>query len=93
MLDLTDPHRPAPRQPVFNIPGIVALLSLVMVGIHVLRTYVLSDDLDIEVLGLFSFIPGRYDPTRSSTFPAALARNSGLSSPTPSSMPIGCIWA
>ncbi len=72
VLDLTDHHRPAPRQPVFNVPTIVTVLSLAMLVIHVLRTYVLSDDMDIEVLGLFSFIPGRYDPAAEFHLPGGL---------------------
>ncbi len=62
VLDITDSLRPAPRQPIFNVPRVVAVLGLAMVLIHVLRTYVLDDALDLEVLGLFSFVPGRYDP-------------------------------
>ncbi|OYX84533.1 MAG: rhomboid family intramembrane serine protease, partial [Azorhizobium sp. 35-67-5] len=43
-----------------------------MIVIHVLRTYVLSEDMDFEVLGLFSFIPGRYDPSAEFHLPGGL---------------------
>jgi len=48
------------RQPIFNVPGAVAAMTLVLVGVHAVRTLVLSDDADIEVLTYFAFIPARY---------------------------------
>nr|WP_029005136.1 rhomboid family intramembrane serine protease [Azorhizobium doebereinerae] len=63
MLDVTDPLRAPPRQPVFNIPGIVATLAVAMLAIQFVREYILDDSANIEVLGLFAFVPGRYDPT------------------------------
>lgn len=48
------------RQPVFNVPGAVAVLALALVGIHALRTIVLSEDADLELLLYFAFIPARY---------------------------------
>ncbi len=56
------PHFPgAPdRQPVFNVPGAVAALALVLLLIHAARVLLLSEDADIEVLTYFAFIPARY---------------------------------
>lgn len=58
---MTDPSlNPAnPRQPVFNLPGVVLVLLVLLAGIHAVREYVLDRDLAIEVLVLFSFIPAR----------------------------------
>lgn len=48
------------RQPVFNVPSAVAAISLALVAVHAVRTLVLSDDADLEVLTYFAFIPARY---------------------------------
>lgn len=48
------------RQPVFNVPGAVAAMALVLVMIHAARVLLLSEDADIEVLTYFAFIPARY---------------------------------
>lgn len=48
------------RQPVFNVPGAVAALALVLVLVHALRVIVLSDEVDLEVLTYFAFVPARY---------------------------------
>lgn len=50
----------SPNEPVFNIPRVVTLLLLTLAVVHVARTYLLTEAEDIEVLGLFSFIPARY---------------------------------
>ncbi|GGF85093.1 hypothetical protein GCM10007301_51260 [Azorhizobium oxalatiphilum] len=47
----------------FNIPGIVAVLAIAMAVIHGVRTYLLSDAADLDVLELFAFVPVRYDAT------------------------------
>ena len=48
------------NEPVFNVPRAVTLLLLTLALVHVARTYLLTEAEDIEVLGLFSFIPARY---------------------------------
>ncbi|MEP9352907.1 rhomboid family intramembrane serine protease [Xanthobacter sp. KR7-65] len=48
------------RQPVFNVPGAVAVIALGLVMIHAARVLLLSEDGDIEVLTYFAFIPARY---------------------------------
>ncbi|WP_367116003.1 rhomboid family intramembrane serine protease [Xanthobacter sp.] len=48
------------REPVFNVPGAVAVLTLGLVLIHAVRVLLLSEDADIELLTYFAFIPARY---------------------------------
>jgi len=48
-------------EPIFNIPAVIVATLAVFVGIHVLRSFVLSSDQDLELLLLFAFIPARYD--------------------------------
>jgi membrane associated rhomboid family serine protease len=49
------------REPIFNVPRIVIALLAAFVLIHLLRTYVLSEDQDVQLLLTFAFIPVRYD--------------------------------
>jgi len=49
------------REPLFNIPPVVVAVLAVMALVHVIRTYVLSEQQDIEFLLNFAFIPARYD--------------------------------
>lgn len=49
------------REPLFNIPAVIVAVLAVLAFIHVVRTYLLTRDEDIEVLLLFAFIPVRYD--------------------------------
>lgn len=60
-----NPEPPA-NPPAFNLPGIIIVLVLVLVGIHLLRTTVLSSDMDFWVLNVFAFVPVFYhvDPQR-----------------------------
>ena len=54
---------PVKREPLFNVPTVVAALLAVFAIIHALRVYVLTENQDIEVLLQFAFIPARYDST------------------------------
>jgi membrane associated rhomboid family serine protease len=57
---MPDPETSPPeRQPIFNLPDIVVLLIAILVGIHVVREYLLSPDIDFEILLAFAFIPAR----------------------------------
>jgi membrane associated rhomboid family serine protease len=47
------------RQPIFNLPDAVIFLIAVLVGIHVVREYLLSPDVDFAALLTFAFIPAR----------------------------------
>ena len=54
------------REKIFNIPGVILALLVVLAAIHALRVYVLTPDEDDWVLSLFAFVPGRltyaFDP-------------------------------
>ncbi len=49
------------REPLFNIPPVIIALLAALAFVHGFRTLVLSDDLNIEFLLTFAFIPARYD--------------------------------
>jgi len=49
------------REPLFNIPTVIVALLAIFAFIHAVRTYVLTENEDIEVLLQFAFIPARYD--------------------------------
>jgi membrane associated rhomboid family serine protease len=49
-----------PSEPIFNVPGIVALLIAALVLVHGLREWVLTADADNDLLWLFAFVPVRY---------------------------------
>ncbi len=55
-----------PRQPIFNLPGVVLAAIAALVVIHGVREYVLTDQQDLEALATFAFTPARftllYDP-------------------------------
>lgn len=50
----------------FNLPTVIIGLIAMMAVIHVIRTFILDDDLDAIVLSNFAFVPGRisyeFDP-------------------------------
>ena len=49
------------REPLFNIPPVIITLLVVLALVHAVRTLLLSDDQNIEVLLEFAFNPARYD--------------------------------
>ena len=49
------------REPLFNIPPVIVAVLAVLALVHAVRIYVLSEQLDIEFLLTFAFIPARYD--------------------------------
>jgi membrane associated rhomboid family serine protease len=49
-----------PRERIFNIPGAVLTLVAVLVAIHLILEYLLTDQQASEVLSLFAFSPARY---------------------------------
>jgi membrane associated rhomboid family serine protease len=63
------------REPILNLPGVVALLALAMVTIHAARQFLLSEAADQEVLLTFAFIPARYERSLASSwgFPGGAA--------------------
>lgn len=58
---MTNPDDPAPprREPILNLPLVVALLVGFIVAIHALRSLVLSDESEVSVLLEWAFIPAR----------------------------------
>lgn len=61
VLDMTRQADPR-RQPILNVPAVITGLAGVLFAIEVIRRIV-SMDMDVEILALFSFIPARYDPS------------------------------
>jgi membrane associated rhomboid family serine protease len=53
-------HSDTPREPIFNVPGVLIATLAALVVVHALRSF-LSQSAEIEVLLLFAFIPARYD--------------------------------
>jgi membrane associated rhomboid family serine protease len=49
------------REPLFNVPAVVLALLLLLCLIHVVRTFLLSDDADRFVVWMLAFVPARYD--------------------------------
>lgn len=52
--------RPADREPVFNLPGVVIALIALCIAIHAVRSLFLTFEQDIALLVRFAFIPARY---------------------------------
>lgn len=53
-------RRPPPREPMFNLPGVVMALIALCVGLHLVRAYLLTDAQDFWIILRFAFIPLRY---------------------------------
>lgn len=51
---------PSGREPMFNMPAVVVGLIALCVGIHLVRSYLLTYDQDLWVIVHFAFIPLRY---------------------------------
>ena len=49
-----------PRERIFNVPGAVLALVALLVAIHLIMEYLLTDQQQNEVLSLFVFSPARY---------------------------------
>ena len=49
------------REPLFNIPPVIIAVLALLVLVHAVRVWLLTDDQNIEFLLGFSFIPARYD--------------------------------
>jgi len=52
----------ARSDPIFNVPPVFTTPLAVLVLVHALRDWVLTQEQDTQLLLLFSFIPARYDP-------------------------------
>ena len=49
------------REPAFNVPSVILALLVVLAMIHAVRTLLIGDALNVELLLTFAFIPARYD--------------------------------
>ena len=49
-----------PRERIFNIPGVVLAVTVLLVVIHLIVEYVLTERQSSELLSLFAFSPARY---------------------------------
>jgi membrane associated rhomboid family serine protease len=68
---LTLDSEPKSREPIFNVPLAVIATVVVLVLIHAVRVFLLTDDQDVEFLLTFAFIPARYgtEAAASGAFP------------------------
>jgi membrane associated rhomboid family serine protease len=48
-------------EPIFNVPAVVIATVAVLLLVHALRCFVLTDREDVQFLLTFAFIPARYD--------------------------------
>jgi membrane associated rhomboid family serine protease len=58
----SEPNFSEPKisEPIFNVPLIVIATVVVLVLVHVMRTFALTDEQDLQFLLTFAFIPARY---------------------------------
>jgi membrane associated rhomboid family serine protease len=57
---VSEPSKPASPEPIFNLPAAVALTVLILVLVHAVRVFLLSERQDLEFVLTFGFIPARY---------------------------------
>ena len=57
-------------EPIFNVPPVVIATVAVLVLVHALRTFALTDEEDVQFLLTFAFIPARYGSDARSRFSA-----------------------
>jgi membrane associated rhomboid family serine protease len=60
-LPVADSREPIFREPIFNVPPVVVATVAVLLLVHALRMFVLTDQQDTQFLLSFAFIPARYD--------------------------------
>ncbi|SIQ12554.1 Membrane associated serine protease, rhomboid family [Rhizobium sp. RU20A] len=53
----TGPER---REPAFNVPTALVVMSAVMIAVHLVRTYLLTPEQDADLIFNFAFLPARY---------------------------------
>lgn len=63
---------PLRREPMFNVPPAVLGTLALLVGIHLLRVFVLTPAQDLDLLVRFAFIPARYEPAIAAGAPGGL---------------------
>jgi membrane associated rhomboid family serine protease len=57
---LTEQTQPNFSEPIFNIPAVVVATVAVLVLVHVVRVFLLTDEQDVAFIVEFAFIPARY---------------------------------
>ena len=78
-------------EPIFNVPPVIVATVALLVAVHLLRTFILTDEQDVAVSSDLCFYPGALrhrSSLRAAHSRAASAPIFGHFSPTPSSMPI-----
>ncbi|HEX4410010.1 MAG TPA: rhomboid family intramembrane serine protease [Xanthobacteraceae bacterium] len=62
-------------EPIFNVPAVVVATAAVLILVHVVREYLLTDEQDVWFLLTFAFIPARYgtDVAAAGAFPGGFA--------------------
>lgn len=54
------PQERAPREPVFNLPGVVLAFLAICTGLHLVRSFLLTPEQDFWLIVRFAFIPLRH---------------------------------
>src|ERR1700739_5095858 len=57
---LTEQSAAKSREPIFNIPAPIVASVAVLVLVHAVRLFLLTDEQDIDFVLTFGFIPARY---------------------------------
>jgi len=72
---VTQQSAPNLSEPIFNVPLVVVATVGVLVLVHAFRSFVLTDQEDLQFLLTFAFIPARYgtDAAASGVFPGGFA--------------------
>lgn len=68
---MTEQSEPNLSEPIFNVPLVVIATVAILVFVHVVRTFLLTDEQGVEFLLTFAFIPARYgtDSSVGGSFP------------------------
>lgn len=69
------PQTLSQREPILNIPGVIAVLAGMMILVHGWRVFILDPETDTQVLLTFAFIPARFERSLAASwgFPGGLA--------------------
>lgn len=57
---MTPPEQRSPREPIFNLPGSVLAAVLALVGLHAVRSWLISDFDDFRLLIDWAVVPARW---------------------------------
>jgi membrane associated rhomboid family serine protease len=59
-IDTDTSPAPSQREPAFNLPAPLVVMSALLVGIHLARVYIVASNEDAELIFNFAFLPARY---------------------------------